>query len=890
MTEDLSSALEQWRGDLHALGTMPSDYANSRTHLLDILHQAFSDNAPIENLLHKLTHGTDLLLVKAWQLFQLDQEDLALFATGGYGRAELHPASDIDLLILSNKTPNKTQAEKLSTFITFLWDCGLDIGHSVRSYKDCKNEAKNDLTIITNLMENRLLTGDHKHSVKLNALVHPKKMWSAKAFFDEKLKEQQQRYQHFGASAYKLEPNLKESPGGLRDIHMVGWISKRFFGDQLEDFIKDNRSFARELDESYKHRNFLWKIRWVLHKKMRRKEDRVLFDFQHEIATALGYEESTRNASIEALMQDYYLAVTQLERLSDMHLQLLKLRIHPVKKSKITALNRRFQTNNGYIEVTNQNTFERYPFALLEIFLLLMQDRSIQGVRAETIRLIRENIHRIDDDFRADIANRSLFMEMLRQPHGITHEFRRMNAYGVLGAYIPAFQAVTGRMQFDLFHIYTVDEHIMMVLRNVRRLSVPEHAHTLPECTALFSELPKAELLYIAALYHDIAKGRDGDHSTLGAEMATEFCTQHELSEYDTEFVAWLVEQHLTMSVTAQRKDIDSPEVIKEFADLVGSPVRLKYLYLLTVCDIRGTDPDLWNGWKASLLATLYHNTYNWLTSEKNALPTQQQWISDIKKAAEKIMRDKGSAPADFARYWLDFDEEYFERFSPEEISWHAKILAQQRSEGLKAHIRPLTVRGATDVLVCGEVHPRFFTLITHTLEQLQLNIFDARIYTTNSGIALDSFQVLESDGTPCTEEFRQKEICDRLEAALSDPDAEFDDSNMLPRRLKSFERATTIKFQPIDEKSQTQVEIYSIDRPGLLADIARTFYDHGIRIKMARISTVGEQAQDTIHVTNADNEPLSEAEQNTLENSLMKAIDTAWANPHLDFSKSQSA
>lgn len=890
MTGDFSAALERWRSDLDSLAAQPSDYASSRSRLLEILDQGFSDQIQIERLLFEWTRGTDLLLIKAWQLFELDQENLALFATGGYGRAELHPASDIDLLILCNKKPNKNQAEKIGTFVTFLWDLGLDIGHSVRSYKDCKSEAKNDLTVITNIMENRLLAGDNKHAVKLNALIHPKKMWSAQNFFDKKLEEQQQRYQRFGVSAYKLEPNLKESPGGLRDIHMVGWISKRFFGDQLDEFIKDNQSFARELDESYKHRNLLWKIRWVLHQKMQRKEDRVLFDFQHEIATALGYAQSTRNESIEALMQDYYRAVTQLERLSDMHLQLLKLRIHPVKKTTITALNRRFQTNNGYIEVTHPNTFERYPFGLLEIFLLLMQDRTIQGVRADTIRLIRENTHRIDDAFRADIVNRSLFMEMLRQPHGITHEFRRMNAYGVLGAYIPAFQAVTGRMQFDLFHIYTVDEHIMMVLRNVRRLSVPEHAHTLPECTALFGELPKAELLYIAALYHDIAKGRDGDHSTLGADMATEFCIDHKLSDYDTKFVAWLVEQHLTMSVTAQRKDIDSPEVIKEFADLVRSPVRLKYLYLLTVCDIRGTDPDLWNGWKASLLSTLYHNTYHWLTSDENALPTQQQWIADIKQAAKTLMRDNGSAPDDFNNYWQDFDEEYFERFSPEEISWHAEILGRQRVEGLKAYIRPLTVRGATEVLVCGKVHPRFFTLITRVLEQLQLNILDARIYTTKSRIALDSFQVLESDGTPCTAEHRQHEIRERLEAALGNPDKGFDESNMLPRRLKSFERATTIKFQPIPEKSQTQIEIFSIDRPGLLADIASTLYRHGIRIKMARISTVGEQAQDTIHVTNTDDQPLSENDQNVLEAALMKAIDAAWANPHLEFSKTDSA
>lgn len=885
MESQAPTDFEQWQHTLSTTSTSSSDYQNCLKQLRDYLNHDFEQGVQIEGLIFELTQGTDQVLQKIWQQFELEHKHVALLATGGYGRGELHPASDIDLLILLEKKPTKQISENISQFLTFLWDIGLDVGQSVRTYKECATQAKDDLTIITNLMETRLLCGLEKHKTKLDTLINPKKMWPAKKFFLGKIEEQEQRYHRYGVSAYKLEPNLKESPGGLRDVHMVGWLTTRYFGaERLVEIINESGAFAEELKETATYRNLLWRIRWHLHSMTGRKEDRLLFDHQHELATALGYEEATRNQSIEALMQDYYRAVTQLERLSNMHLQLLKQRIFPVKKEKIVAVNRRFQTNNGYLEANSPKVFEHYPFALLEIFLLLMQNREILGVKADTIRLIRQNLFRIDEEFRASIIARSLFMEMLRQPHGIIHEFRRMNTYGVLGAYWPAFQDVTGRMQFDLFHIYTVDEHIMMVLRNVRRLSVPEHAHTLPECTNLFSELPKTELLYMAALFHDIAKGKEGDHSDVGAVMAREFCLQHNLSEYDTDLVSWLVETHLVMSVTAQRKDIDSPEVIKTFADLVQSPIRLKYLYLLTVCDIRGTDPDLWNSWKASLLSRLYHNTYEWLSSDRERSLDQSEWIQDIKQEALTQLERDSSTTQEITSLWTDFHEEYFERFSPEEINWHSKILNQKEENKTRVYIRPISNRGATEVLICDQVHPRFFSLITRGMEQLQLNILDARIYTTKSGMALDSFQVLESNGSPCVGEHRLEEIRARLESLLDDPEAELSSTTTLPRRLKSFDLPTTIKVIQLEDKPFSQIEISSMDRPGLLADIANTLYQHGARIKMARISTVGEQAQDTIHITSADNNQLSDEQSEQLITALTQAIDLPWQDQRKGF------
>jgi len=659
---------------------------------------------------------------------------------------------------------------------------------------------------------------------------------------------------------------------------MLGWVTKRYFKiNDLSDLLEKGFLTEQECEQLKSARNFLWKVRFALHLLTGRKEDRVLFDYQYDLAKALGYDDPNRNEAIESFMQVYYRTVMQVERLQEMLLQFFdEVILHPDDTLEIQQINKRFHIHQGYIEATTATVFQRYPFALLEIFLIMEQNPEIKGVRAQTVRLIRDHLYLIDNKFRNDLSNRSLFMEIMRQPQGITHAFRRMNIYGVLGAYLPAFDAIVGRMQFDLFHIYTVDEHTLMVLRNARRLGVLKHAHELPECSELFFDLPKPELLYLAALFHDIAKGRDGDHSKLGEVDAHDFCRDHGLSKFDTKLVAWLVRNHLKMSVTAQRKDIADPAVIEDFAKLAGSPTRLKYLYLLTVSDIRGTNPDMWNDWKGSLLSQLYHSTYDWLTKRKSTAKIHDSWINEIQKEAIEIIKSNTKVLPQAKSLWKDFHDEYFQRFSPDEIAWHAEIIEQSQHDPNKTvFIRPDTQRGATEILIYAPVHTKFFSLATHGLEQLGLNILDARIYTTRSGMATDSFLVLENDGSACTESFRIDEIRERLESLINNPDAEIKTLDyQLPRRQRNFETPTRIKFKHNEEKQITELTINAADRRGLLADIAMGLYETKSRIIMAKISTIGEVAQDVLHITNADHQALNKTERKILKKTMLELID----------------
>lgn len=870
--------LENWNSVLQHCGTKPKEYADKLRQFKTTLRQAFENGEDIQTLIRLNTTAMDLLLQRIWQQFDLSDEVVTMLAVGGYGRGELHLHSDVDLQILLAKPPSALLEEILSGFLTFLWDIGLDIGHSVRTLEECTEEATNDLTVITNLTESRWLAGEKSLFDQLEAAIAADKIWPGDDFFSAKLEEQKKRRQRFGETAYRLEPNLKESPGGLRDLHMIGWVTRRHYNfSNLSELLDLKFLTKNECNKLEASRNFLWRVRFGLHQLTGRKEDRLLFDYQHDLARLLGYDQPHRNDAIEAFMQDYYRSVLRLERLQEMLLQFFDEAIlHPDDTLEIIRLNRRFHTQQGYLEASHKKVFIKTPYALLELFLLLQQNPKIKGVRAATIRLVRDHIHLIDDDFRKQIVNRSLFMEILRQPHGITHEFRRMNTYGVLGAYLPAFDAIVGLMQFDLFHIYTVDEHTLMVLRNVRRLSVPELANELPECSQIFHELPKPELLYLAALFHDIAKGRGGNHSELGVKDARIFCRTHDLSDYDTNLVAWLVKQHLVMSVTAQRKDISDPEIIRTFAELVGSTTRLKYLYLLTVSDIRGTDPGLWNNWKSSLLSSLYHRAYNWLTKDQAITDIHQTWLRDIQQEARNLIKQTGITQSEIDNIWKDLHDEYFRRFSPDEINWHVKIIQQaQKNPNDVIYIRPESLKGATEILIYAPVHPKFFYLATHGIEQLGLNILDARIYTTRSSIAIDSFLVLENDGKSCTENFRLNEIVEHLTCLIHNPESELKPSEYkLSRQHRSFETPTRITFEKIKDKNLTELTINAADRRGLLADIARALYQESSRIKMAKISTVGEEAHDILHITNSSHEILDIGEEEALKQTLLAFID----------------
>ena len=580
-------------------------YKNGYNYLIN----CFTPGENIEFLVKQQTWLIDQLLILAWKEF-ITSDELSLIAVGGYGRSELHPGSDIDLLVLFQKAPTKTQRQNTELLIRTLWDVGLTIGHSVRTLRDCTAQSRSDVTVMTNLLESRVLAGNAELLGQLKLRTGIDLMWPAAKYLDAKIEEQSARHLRYDDTAYNLEPQIKEGPGGLRDLQTIGWVAHRVLGQQgLRYLISYNYLTEHEYRELIRGRNFLWKIRNALHFASGRAEDRLLFDYQRGIAQQFGYKDTTTLA-VEKFMKRYYRTAGQIRLLNSTVLQQLSAVTKPKhQKHKVADLNRRFHIKNELIEIRNSNVFQTSPFALLEVFLLLQQHPDLKGIGVDTIRSIRENLFRIDAGFRQDLRCRSLFMEILKAPLGQTRALRQMNAYGILGAYIPQFGRIVGQMQHDLFHVYTVDAHLLFVVRNLRRLELPEHDTEYPAESKLMRTIFKRHRLFIAALFHDISKGQGGDHSKLGESEAFQFCRKHNLSDYDCHFVSWLVRHHLTMSWIAQREDISDVGVIDDFARLVGDQEHLDNLYLLTVADIRGTSPHVWNDWKAKLLSDLYNLT-----------------------------------------------------------------------------------------------------------------------------------------------------------------------------------------------------------------------------------------------------------------------------------------
>ncbi len=609
------------------------------------LRQKFDPHSSVSGLLEEKSIFIDKILSLCWQHYLGDYaQSLSLIAVGGYGRRELFPYSDIDIVVLLDSDDTSPYQESLASFFTFLWDIGLKPGQSVRTIEECIKAAQDDQTIMTSLMEMRLIAGNIALYETLRQATTPDKIWPSDQFFIAKMEEQRQRYAKFHCTAYNLEPNIKEGPGGLRDMQIIAWVFKRHYNSAtLKELVKYGFLPESEYSELVAALDMLWRIRYALHLLTNRGEDRLIFDYQRDLAQQFGFssENQTYNQDVEQFMQFYFKTVLGLERLNEMLLQLFNERfVCGEAVYRPLPFNAKFSVINGYLEATEDDIFEQEPTTLLEIFLILQQNPSLKGIRATTIRLIRKNLHLIDDAFRKNKTANRLFMEIFRQPRGITHQLRRMNRYGVLGAYLPGFANIVARMQYDLFHIYTVDEHTIFVISNLRRFALEKHIDELPFCNDIFLLIAKPEILYIAALFHDIAKGRNGDHSVIGEEIARQFCIQHDLSSHDTKLITWLVRNHLIMSMTAQRKDISDPDIIHEFAQQVGSIEYLNYLYLLTVADIRATNPELWNSWKDALLQELYSVTHNALQRGlENPVALEDRLLENKKEAKDELVK-----------------------------------------------------------------------------------------------------------------------------------------------------------------------------------------------------------------------------------------------------------
>lgn len=842
------------------------------------LQQQFLDGVDAAQLVHAKAALIDQALRRVWQdHFGSTDSELALIAVGGYGRGELHPCSDIDLLILLRREAHEEYRETLEQFVMFLWDIGLEVGQSIRTIAECVTEASADITIATNLIESRLLAGPENLFSEMRLETGPDRLWSSRDFFAAKLNEQISRHLKYNESYYNLEPNVKEGPGGLRDLQMIGWVAKRHFNaDTLDELVKHDFLSTEEYQQLIESQNFLWRVRFALHTLTKRHEDRLLFDFQRTIAQQFGYQDEDANLAVEGFMKDYYRTLMELNRLNEILLQHFQEAILYADDPGIPVnINKRFRTRKGFIEVTSKNVFKRYPFALLEIFLLLEQNPDIKGIRASTLRLILSHRHLIDDKFRDDIRNRSLFMEILRQPDGITHQLRRMNRFGILALYIPEFGAITGLMQYDLFHIYTVDEHTLMVIRNMRRLMLEKHQDELPFCSKIMAKTPKPELLYIAGLYHDIAKGRGGDHSVLGAIDAKKFCAHHSLNWYDTELVSWLVSSHLLMSATAQRKDISDPEIIAEFADEVGDATRLDYLYMLTVSDMRATNNTIYNSWKDSLLRELYTAARRVLRHGHHVGLSEHSHI--VKREAQLRLDRQHVAPDKVERLWASLGDDYFVRHTVEEIVWHSDAIIQNDGRDFPLIlVQQHAERGGTEIFIHMPNKDHLFATTTRTLDQLGLSIHDARIITSDMDYTFDTYVVMEEDGDAISSSFRIEDILDSLKRelkAISFVDKQV--TRRSARRLKHFDTKTRIRFSLDGRNQRTIMELVTADRPGLLSYIGQSLMECNINLQNAKIATIGERVEDVFFITDDKDKPITdEACLNRLRESIVSALD----------------
>lgn len=859
---DLRRSLEQAVAAVQSVEIAP--YRDALARIDELLFSGFRTGVTADELVQSRAACVDNLLIRAWQHFVGEMgRDLALVAAGGYGRRELLPHSDIDLLVLYRDGRLQAARSALERFVTFAWDIGLAVGHSVRSLADCADIAATDVTVMTNLLEARPLSGAHDLFDALCERLLPTHLWSASEFFQAKLEEQQQRHLHFDDTAYKLEPNIKESPGGLRDIQTIAWVAKRHFdAETFEDLAVHGFLSGRELNDLRSGRSFLWRVRFALHTLAERREDRLLFDYQVQVAQLFGYRDANNNLAVEQFMQIYYRHIKALSALNDVLLQLFS---EAILLRNDTApprpINSRFRARHGFIEASDDNVFCRNPRALLEIFHLMQTRPDLAGIRAETLRLIRRDRHCIDPGFRADVRCRRLFLDILRAPTGVVTALRRMNRYGVLGRYLPAFGFSIGRMQYDLFHTLTVDEHSLFVVRNLRRLRLPRFEHELPFASRIMQAVERPELLYIAALFHDSAKGREGDHSMLGAEDAGRFCRSHGLSSRDSDLVCWLVRQHLLMSMTAQRKDINDPNVVHDFAAEVADHSRLDQLFVFTVSDIRATNPNLWNSWKEALLIGLYQNTARALARGLEYPLKQSELVADTRaEAARQIPANLDQKQLNML--WQRFDDDYFLRHSAAEIAWHAEaIIAHQQSGAALPLVRveDMPARGTTVFVYTGD-RDHLFGLTTGKLAQLGLSILDARITTTGDGYTVDSYAISESSGDAVLPGHRHREIRDALSAVIADPAISRIRVTRRPsRRSRAFSVPTQVYFSADTAAHRTVMELITADRPGLLSTVGEVFRKRGILLQTAKIATIGERAEDVFFITDRNHNPLSD-------------------------------
>ncbi len=842
-------------------------------------HQAEQfPHADIMALLQQRSAFYDALLCRLWQQFGLNERhDLALIAVGGYGRKEMFPLSDLDILILCEKPLDQATLTELNRLFNLLWDGKFQLGSSIRTLEESLQIGKQELSVATNMLESRFIIGNIDLWQQLIEQLYQDDFWTSEQFFYAKKQEKEERYARYHNTSYNLEPDLKHSPGGLRDLHLLGWIMLRHYRiHTLEDLLEHGILFPEEYHELQQAQNVLFQMRFALHLQLKRYDNRLRFDRQLKLSEQLGYE-GEGNHAVETMMKTFFQATHSISQLSQLILNSFEQNTLQIlqKKSEKRPLDRNFSLQDNRLYCEDHTVFEQSPETILTLFHHLTQ-LPHTNVSAMTLRHLRLALQKQRQPLSEIPAARQCFLTIFQQPNMVKRAILPMHQLGVLTAYLPQWQAIQGLMQFDLFHIYTVDEHTIRVMLKLESFLEAETAERHPLCTTLFPTLEKRPLLYLAALCHDIAKGRQGDHSQLGAIDMYQFAKQHGFSEEECDYMAWLVAEHLSMSITAQRRDIHDPEVIREFAQIVKTPLKLKALTCLTVADICATNESLWNDWKRSLIRHLFELTEHQLTlGQEECIDYQQIAANHRKKALSKLVNQLSEHESRLLEsFWQTCPDSYFVIHHPRQLIWHAQHYLTQQQFPMVL-VSNQHARGATEIFIYCVDQPQLFARIAYTLSQKKVSVHDAQIITGENGRVLDSFIVTESDGTRLS-----ADRCVLIQQALFNTVLQTSEKpfNLVKQPVKhqSFKRKKTrVRFLSNSQPNTTAFELFTLDREGLLAQVSHIFNQQQLNLINAKISTIGERVEDFFVVTTKENRGLSEEERERLKVQIQQELDS---------------
>ena len=825
---------------------------NKKYIINEYIYAEYKKNTSVNKLLKYKSSLVDSLIKNFWKNNNLHSKKICLIAVGGYGRSELYPFSDIDILILVENYNDDQMIKNIENLIADIWQLKNSVGHAVRTIDECIAKINQDSTVYTNLLDSRLVVGDKALYKKLHEDIEDKHKWTKSEFFLAKKLEQKNRYKKYSNTGYLLEPNIKEGPGGFRDLQTLMWIAKKNFKvNSLSSLHSIGIISKKEYLSLLRSERFLSKTRFLLHYIHDKSEERLYFASQKRLAELFGHDCKT-NEGIEKFMQIFYKHITNIKQLNEILLKYIEPQVENFIEDDDRNIGKYFSVKNNSISVKNKDVFIKDPSKIFEIFLLKDENDNLYDISANTIRFIRESLALIDNNFRNNKKNKELFISIFYQKKGVIKSLRKMNDYGVLAAYLKPFGKIVGMMQFDLFHIYTVDEHTLSVVSNTRFMSTNDCKDKYSFVYEIFKKLSSPEILYLGALFHDIGKGNKKDHSKVGAIESLKFCESHGMNKHQSEMVCWLVENHLLMSLTTQKKDINDDEIIKYFADIVKTQERLDYLYLLTIADIRGTNPDLYTDWKDSLLKKLYLSSKAYFRKNTFDNKKPDRYLKNLKKTVENIL-DKKISKNDFEKTWALMNTDYLRRHNDDEIAWHIELIHKNAPNDALS-IRNNEIKGCTELTIFQNIRKNIFSYIANMIDNLNINIVDARIITLNNNQALDTYLLLNEEGKFIKDKYTLNFLKDKINTILQD--SQYKVSKVTRRQTQnvaSFKKFINVNI--VKKSNNFLLEVSALDHPGLLSKICESMDSCNLMVKDAKIATLGEEANDIFLVVPANNE-----------------------------------